>query len=237
MTLMRLRRGFDVMDLATRFDVSTATESRVIQSWTLFLAKQLEFLIKWPTREQLQNRPISAFKYFPSTIAIIDCTEFTVQRAKSTSIQRQTWSNYKHRNTLKLLVSCSASGTITFVSKLYSGNISDKEIVSTSGFLDKIAAGDNVMADRGFLIREVLALKGAHLNIPPFAHGKQLSMHATTVTRRIAKARIIVERAIGRLKEFKVLDRPIPLNNLHYIDSVVKVCACMCNLQPCLSSI
>ena len=169
---MRLRRGFDVLDLATRFDVSTSTVSRVVQTWTVFLAKQLDFLIKWPTREQLKNRPINAFKFFPDTISIIDCTEFSVQKASATAIQRKTWSNYKHRNTLKLLVSCSPSGSITFVSQLYSGGISDKEIVKASGFLHNIAVGDNVMADRGFLIRDVLALKGAHLNIPPFAHGK-----------------------------------------------------------------
>ena len=59
------------------------------------------------------------------------------------------------------------------------------------------------MADGGFLIRDVLALRSAYLNMPPFAHGKQLSMHATTVTKRIAKARIIIEREIERLKEFK----------------------------------
>ena len=99
MTLMRLRRGFDVLYLAPRFDVSTSTVSRVVQTWTVFLAKQLDFLIKWPTREQLKNRPINAFKFFPDTISIIDCTEFSVQKASATAIQRKTWSNYKHRNT------------------------------------------------------------------------------------------------------------------------------------------
>ena len=58
------------------------------------------------------------------------------------------------------------------------------------------------MADRGSLIRDLLTLKGATLNIPPFAHGKQLSSAATTKTRRIARARIHVEHAIGRLKNF-----------------------------------
>ena len=92
------------------------------------------------------------------------------------------------------------------------------------------------MADRGFLIRDVLVLRGATLTIPLFAHGKQLSMHATTLTRRIAKARIVVERAIGRLKEFQLLSKPIAINMLPLFDDIVKVCACLCNLQPCLSA-
>jgi hypothetical protein len=45
-----------------------------------------------------------------------------------------------------------------FVSKLYSGSISDKEIVNVSGFLEKLQPGDAVMADKGFNIQDYLAL-------------------------------------------------------------------------------
>ncbi|XP_077981440.1 uncharacterized protein LOC144436508 [Glandiceps talaboti] len=67
--------------------------------------------------------------------------------------------------------------------------------VSRKWVLDKVQPGDDIMADRGFVIRDLLALRGATLNIPPFAHGKQLSTAAVTKTRRIASARIHVERA------------------------------------------
>ena len=43
-----------------------------------------------------------------------------------------------------------------FVSKLYSGSISDKEIVNASGFLEKLLPGDAVMADKGFNIQDIL---------------------------------------------------------------------------------
>ena len=233
---MRLRRGFDLQHLGMLFGVSTITASRVATTWLNFLQKQLSFLIKWPTRELLENRPVAAFKYFKNTIAVIDCTEFQVQRASSTAAQRKTWSSYKHQNTLKFLLACTPSGTITFVSKLYTGNISDKNIVSKSGFLDLIKPEHNVVADRGFLIRDLLAIRGATLNIPPFSHGKQLSMHATTLTRRIARARIVVERAIGRLKEFQMLQGNISMNTLSTIDAAVNVAACLSNIQPCLCS-
>ena len=135
-----------------------------------------------------------------------------------------------------MLLACTLSGTITFVSKLYTGNISDKNIVSKSGFLHLIKPEDNVVADCGFLIRDLLAIRGATLNIPPFSHGKQLSMHATTLTRRIARARIVVERAIGRLKEFQMLQGNIPMNTLSTIDAAINVAACLSNMQPCLCS-
>ncbi|XP_068714278.1 caldesmon-like [Montipora foliosa] len=51
---------------------------------------------------------------------------------------------------------------------LYGGCISDKEITSKSGFIDKLQQGDEVMADRGFNIQEMLACKGVKVNVPPF---------------------------------------------------------------------
>ena len=44
----------------------------------------------------------------------------------------------------------SPTGTCTFVSSLYTGGISDKEITRSSGILDLIEPGDSVMADKGF---------------------------------------------------------------------------------------
>ena len=171
------------------------------------------------------------FKYFPNTRVVIDCTEFYVQKPSLPSSQRVTWSNYKHQNTFKLLVGISPSGTFTFLSKLFSGSISDKRIVEQSGFLDKLQYGDDVMADRGFLIRGSVTMRLATLNIPPFAMGKQLSSAAVTKTRRIANARIHVERAIGRLKSFKILQGVIPMNLRPILDQVVFVCAALTNLD------
>ena len=48
------------------------------------------------------------------------------------------------------------------------GRISDKAITETSGVLDLLEPGDNVMADRGFDVGDVLEARGIMLNIPPF---------------------------------------------------------------------
>ena len=89
---------------------------------------------------------------------------------------------------------------------------SDREITEKCGFLDKLVHGDDVMADRGFTIRDLLALIDCTLNMPPFTKGNHLSKKETTKTRRIARARIHVERAIRRLKNFKILCGVIHLN-------------------------
>ena len=83
-----------------------------------------------------------------------------------------TFSNYKNDNTFKALIGISPDGTITFVSSLFLGSVSDKALTRQSGIFDLLESGDSVMADRGFDIEEDLILRGVRLNIPPYLKGK-----------------------------------------------------------------
>ena len=82
-------------------------------------------------------------------------------------------------------------GVISFVSDLYGG--CDRELFVRSGLLDLLEAGDSVMADRGFIIADLLEMKGVTLNIPPMKVNDQLSETELITTRRIAALRIHVE--------------------------------------------
>lgn len=118
-----------------------------------------------------------------------------------------------------------------FVSILYSGSISDKEIVNVSGFLEKLQPGDVVMADKGFNIQDYLAVHETVLIVPPIMQ-KNISARASTATRRVAVARVHIERMIKRLKSFNFFRGVIPLTCKPYIGSAVTVCAIIVNLQP-----
>ena len=231
MTLIRLRRGFDVEVISDLFGIHASKVSRIFTTWINFLYLELKFLISWPSKEQIKANLPKQFKHFPKTRAIIDCTEFFVQKPSIPCSQRITWSQYKHHNTFKALIGITPTGSFSFISKLFTGSISDKRIVEDSGFLDKLEYGDDIMADRGFLIRDLLARRSATLNIPPFSMGKQLSSKAVTKTRRIASVRVHVERAIGRLKNFKIYQGIIPLKLHPLFDQMICVCAALCNLD------
>lgn len=63
------------------------------------------------------------------------------------------------------------------------------------------------MADKGFTIADMLEKKGCSLNIPPFRSStSQFSSQDVLKTQEIAKLRIHVERAIGRVKNFHIFD-------------------------------
>ena len=119
--------------------------------------------------------------------------------------------SYKNHNTYKGLIGISPSGgAVAFVSYLYPGCISDKELTKQSGILELLEKGDSVMADRGFDIKEYLDLLGVELNMPPFMKkNKQLDESELVKTRWIATLRIHVERAMEQLKNFHIFDRPL----------------------------
>ena len=72
-----------------------------------------------------------AFKgKYKSTRVIIDCTEVRCQMPSSLqSIQRRTFQFLQKSTTLKGFVGISPDGAVTFISQLYTGSISDREIV------------------------------------------------------------------------------------------------------------
>ena len=123
-------------------------------------------------------------------------------------------SHYKSHVTYKGLLGIAPSGGITFISQLYDGSISGKEIVQRSGILDKKfwQPNDSVMADRGFTIDEELKQLKVNLNIATFLGGRsQLTKVEVKESQTIASVRIHVGQAISRIKKFRIIRNKTPL--------------------------
>ena len=78
------------------------------------------------------------------------------------------------------------SGAISFVSDCYEGSISDKKLVEVSGLLEKLEPGDEIMADKGFLIQDMLAPLGVRLNVPPLMKANsQMTAEDVILTKKL----------------------------------------------------
>lgn len=232
-TLMKLRHNFPHFDLAVRFNCSSATITNIVITWINILHQVLfkKCMSKIPYREKNKLCMPNAFKPFLNCRIVIDCTEiFTAVSRQSMNIQKDTYSNYKHRNTWKALIGIAPNGVVTFVSKLFPGSTSDKVITLKSGLLEQLVPGDLILADKGFLIRDILP-PGVSLNIPPFLDTPQFTPDQVVQTETIAKARIHIERAIQRIKCYSILD-VIPFSMLKQAESIFQVVAALTNLQP-----
>ena len=174
MVLMKLRLNLFDKDLAYRFGVSQSSVSRYFAKWIDIMFVRLQPLVKWPSREELQlTMPVVFRREFNRCVAIIDCFEVFCERPKSLKARAQTWSNYKHHNTVKFLIAIAPQGVISFVSKGWGGRASDKHITENSGILSHLLPRDQILADRGFNVEETAGLYCAEVKIPPFTNGKK----------------------------------------------------------------
>ena len=163
--------------------------------------------------------------------------EFFINTPDSLVRQSATFSDYKSHNTVKCLIGIAPHGHVTFALPVFEGSASDRQIVEESGLLELLERGDSIMADKGFKINELLVPIGVHLNIPPFLDKRQqLLPKDIMATKSIAAVRIHVERAIGRLKHFQILDGTIDNSLFDLLDCIVFGAAMLCNFLPSLAA-
>ena len=146
MTLMRFRLDAPVEDLAFRFGMSSAHASNIITTFILFLRLELE-----PTVEETLSYTHPHFAgSFHKCEGIGDCTEQYIEHSKNTDAQYQTYSTYKSHNTLKKLIFCTKSGSISYISPTYAGSCSDRFITEDTNVAAKFTPGFMAMFDKGF---------------------------------------------------------------------------------------
>ena len=195
-SLVYLRLHKQMEDLASRLCVdSKSTVSRMFHSWIDTMSQHLQPLVAWPDTETLRNNMPEAFqKHFERVKCTIDCFEIFTEQPESFGTRAATHSNYKKHNTVKVFIAIAPTGAVTFISKAWTGRVSDKVITQTCGFLDTLEYGDVVLADRRFNIHDDMAVIGDKLEIPAFTKGKsQLSRAEVEKSRRLARVQIHVE--------------------------------------------
>jgi len=206
-----------------------------------FLYYQLRELDIWPSREIVNEHMPKSFKRrFPSTRVIIDGTEIPVQKLSKVGDQSATWSSYKNKNTLKCLVGISPRGCVTYVSPAYGGSASDRQIFERSELArdDRfLAKNDSIMADRGFVVQDLVANRDIYVVTPTFLKGiTQLPAMAVTKDRQIANKRVHVERVIGLAKTFKILKQDLHFSYIPLGGRIIFVCFAICNFRDSILS-
>ena len=135
---------------------------------------ECQVVINWPDRKDLWKTMPLCFQYtFGRKVTVIDCFEVFIEKPTDLLARSQTFSSYKHHNTIKVLIGMTPQGAICFVSEAWGGRTSDKFLTENCGFLNKLCPGDTVMADRGSTITESVGLQQGKLIIPAFTKSKE----------------------------------------------------------------
>ena len=91
---------------------------------------------------------------------------------------------------------------------------------------------DVVMAGRGFQIQEDLLLHFCNLQVPPGKQTKcQMTKKEVKKIKEIANIRIHVERAINRIKNYRILNGILPITMMQHVDEIALVFAALGDIK------
>ena len=230
LTVVRLKLGGTAADLAKRVGCDASYVSRVFTTWVTFLAEELRQLFEM---KEDTDSVAQCFKDFPNLTIILDCTEQQIERSSDLQARKETYSNYKSRDTLKWLVGLSRNLTVNYVSPAYGGRASDKHITLDSGLLDLLSEGSSAMADRGFPVGEELKAQGVELILPDFKgrDRSQMTRDECNQSEFVAQVRIHVERIIQRIRTYHIFDSTAKLSMKDIYESIFMSCAYLTNFQ------
>ena len=121
--LVKLRMNYLFRDIAYQLNVSVGTVQRVFHYALNALYVELDFLIQWPSRENLRkSMPMSFCKEFGNkVVVVIDCFELFTEKPSGAMNTVLTYSNYKHHQTVKYLIGIAPQGPVTFISRGWGG--------------------------------------------------------------------------------------------------------------------
>ena len=133
-TLLRLRRGFNLYTLAHFYSVSESYIRKNFTTW-MFLYHHFTDLkeVMFPDRDAFQHLKPKVFNR-----CSVDCTEFFCEVPRNCAQQGNIYSAYKHHTIMKCLIAVNPNGAACFISDLYEGSIEDVTLFSQSGIINYI---------------------------------------------------------------------------------------------------
>ncbi|XP_076835008.1 uncharacterized protein LOC143480995 [Brachyhypopomus gauderio] len=224
-----LSLGLKQRDLAHRFNISQSTVSQILVTWANYLYTVLGAVCIWMSQKAVKAHLPEEFKDYADTQVILDCTELRCQTPSSFLLQSEVSSSYKPHCTFKGLVGMAPHGAVTFVSALYAGSISDKQILKESGIVQLLTPEMAIMVDKGFLVDDCVPCK---VHRPAFLSSRsQMPASEVRKTQSIARLRVHVERLVRRVKQHKLFDTVIPLSFTGTINQFYTVACLLVNYQ------
>jgi hypothetical protein len=195
LTLNKQRVHPPNMQLSIIINLSNKQVSNVFITWINVMYYQWKQVDWWPAQQTTQFYAPSGFKSsFCNTRVILDGTECLIMRPKLPTAQQSTFSTYKNRNTIKIVVGATPGGLVSYISDAYGGSTSDRLIVERSALASMCDPGDELMVDKGFNIEDLFIPFHVSVNMPTFFRKKnRLSQTVLQKDRKVASKRVHIE--------------------------------------------
>lgn len=203
------RHAIDLGVMVKLVGGSSSTMSRIFVAWMTLIRTVFDSI-------NLKPFPGYIEKYIPKKFmdsGFSDCgilgdnTETWIAQSENFDLSNLTFSHYKNHTTGKVSVWIFPRGALCKCSDAYPGTISDEQITQEIGVLDYCPAGKTVMTDKGFAISDICHEHELNHNRPPIKYNCQYEENDVCLNFDIATLRIYNENAIGRIRDWSILNQ------------------------------
>ncbi|KAL1265543.1 hypothetical protein QQF64_003570 [Cirrhinus molitorella] len=218
--LVNLAVGLTERDLAHRFNIHQSAVSRIIKTWASFLCAILGSVRIWMSEEAVEAHMPKEFQDYPGTHVVIECIEMRCQAPSFLLLQGE-----GSQCTYRGLIGMAPHGAVTFVSSIFAGSVSDKELLKKSGIVSLLKPEMAIMVNKVLFIDDCVPCK-------VYQPAYLLKMEQMPVDKvREAQLRVHIERLFRRVKQHKLLDTVIPSSDTRTINRLYTVACLLINYQ------
>jgi hypothetical protein len=206
------RHAIDLGMMAKLAGGSYYTMSRICVAWMTLIRTVFESIDLKPLPGFLEKHMPKKFidAGFGDCGILGDNTETWIAQSENFDLNNVTFSHYKNHTTGKVSVWIFSHGELCKCSDAYPGTISDEKLTEEIGVLEYCPPGTTVMTDKGFAISDLCHERGLHHNRPPIKYNCQYDDNDICLNFDIATLRIYNENAIGRIRDWSILNRCWP---------------------------
>ena len=199
--------------------LSKATIQRIFIGWVIFLATLFNEMDFKPSSGYLLKKMPKIFVEtgYGLKDLVIDATEFKFKSPSNFELNSFMFSNYKSTQRGKALVGISPHGGGILFCDIFPGSVSDSKTTEECGAVFLVERKHEIMSDRGFSIQELCGSRNITLNRPKQKENDQFMEVDVATNFDIAVARIHVERFIGRVRDWVILNSVWPIIRMDII--------------------
>lgn len=217
--------GLDPEYLAHRCNLPHSTMIRIVITWANFLYMMLGSVDIWLDEETVRRNMPEVFSDYADTQVVLESIELRCQTLDSVLLETEAFRGYKHYTTVKGLAAIAPHGPVTFVSPMYDGNLSDRDLLKRSGLLSLLRPSMAVMVDKRFDIEDLVPGK-VHLPLQKKEHDAVVKMEVDDMTFRVYLFHIV-----GRLGKYELFKSVIPFSLNSCLSQLFAVACLLPNYQ------
>jgi len=206
-TLLYLRQYLSQIVISWILNLDESRISEIIRFTTTILYNNLQSEIILPdTEARLKDSKnltnIATNKVVPVTVCI-DGSEQPVFKASDRLTEELHFSGKKGKHTLSLLLACSPSGKIYWISNSYPGSVNDQGMynIPTNQFHQRLTKDEGIVLDAGFT--SVLNYDNFMVSLkkPP---NEELTPEQENFNNKLKSIRIVVENVFASIKRWHI---------------------------------